>query len=70
MSEPDPARARFFILQAIRWSGVALVVIGLMTIQRRIDLPQEAGYALLLAGLFEALFLPTLLARRWKSPPP
>lgn len=70
MSEPDPARARFFILQAIRWSGVALVVIGLMTIQRRIDLPQKAGYALLLAGLFEALFLPTLLARRWKSPPP
>ena len=70
MSQPDPARARFFILQAIRWSGVAFVLIGLMIMQRRIDLPKEAGYALVLIGLFDALFVPTLLARRWKSPPP
>ena len=52
MSQPDPARARFLIIQAMRWSGVALVVIGLMIVQRRIDLPQEAGYALTLIGLF------------------
>lgn len=70
MSQPDPARTRFFILQAIRWSGVALVVIGLMIVQRRIDLPEEAGYALLLFGVIDTLFVPILLIRRWKSPPP
>ena len=65
----DPARARFFIIQAMRWTGLAMVVIGLMIVQRRIDLPKEAGYALTLIGLFDALFVPILLARRWKSPP-
>ena len=70
MSQPDPARARFFIITLVRWSGVALVMLGLLIARRRIDLPVEAGYALLVIGVFDALVVPTLLARRWKSPPP
>ena len=70
MSQPDPARARFFIIALVRWSGVALVMLGLLVVRRRIDLPAVAGYGLLLVGIVDALIVPTLLARRWKSPPP
>jgi hypothetical protein len=70
MSTTDPARARFFTIVLVRWGGVALVLLGLLIARRRIDLPVEAGYALLVIGVFEALVLPVLLARRWKSPPP
>lgn len=66
----DPARARFLILQALRWTGVAMVLAGLLIARGRIDLPAVAGYALILAGLFDTLIAPRLLARRWKSPPP
>lgn len=66
----DPARARFFIIQAMRWIGLAMVVIGLLIVRHKIDAPVEAGYALVLVGLVDALIMPTVLARRWKSPPP
>ncbi len=65
----DPARRRFFTIQALRWSGLALVLIGLAVTRGRIALPLEAGYVLVVAGLFDALLLPSLLMRRWKSPP-
>lgn len=66
----DPAKARFFVIQAMRWSGMALTLAGILIIYDRIDLPREAGYALFLIGLADALIVPTVLARRWKSPPP
>lgn len=70
MTEPDPARGRFIAIQAMRWLGLALVIFALLVIYRRIDLPVEAGYALFLVGLVDALIMPSILARRWKSPPP
>lgn len=57
-------------IQAMRWLGLALVIFALLVIYRRIDLPVEAGYALFLVGLVDALIMPSILARRWKSPPP
>ncbi len=66
----DPAKARFFALQAMRWVGAALAVFGLLIITRKVDLPKEAGYVLFLIGLVDALIMPSVLARRWKSPPP
>ena len=66
----DPAKARFFIIQAMRWSGLALVLVGLLVINDRIDLPSEAGYAIFLVGLVDALIMPSVLARLWKSPLP
>jgi hypothetical protein len=70
MTEPNPARGRFMAIQAMRWLGLALVIFALLVIYRRIDLPVEAGYALFLVGLVDALIMPSVLARRWKSPPP
>ena len=43
MSTPDPAKGRFFAIQALRWSGLAMVIIGLLTIQKKIELPAEVG---------------------------
>jgi hypothetical protein len=66
----DPARRRFMVVQAMRWAGVAFVILGLLVINGRVDLPREAGYVLFLIGIVDALVMPTVLARRWKSPPP
>jgi hypothetical protein len=66
----DPAKARYMVIQAMRFAGLALVIFGLLIIYRRIDLPKEAGYVLFLVGIVDALVMPSVLARRWKSPPP
>lgn len=66
----DPAKSRFIAIQAMRWIGAAMVLVGLLIINRRIALPEIAGMVLVVVGLFDALIVPTILARRWKSPPP
>ena len=67
---PDPAKARFMAIQAMRWTGAGLALLGLLIVYGRIDLPGEVGTVLFLVGLADALIVPSLLARRWKSPPP
>jgi hypothetical protein len=69
MSTPDPAKTRFIAIQALRWSGLAMAIIGLLAIEKKIELPAEIGYGLFLVGLFGALIMPSLLARRWRTPP-
>lgn len=64
----DRARARFIAIQALRWTGVAMVLIGLLAMNDRIDLPRAAGYILVAVGLFDVLIMPTVLARRWRTP--
>ncbi len=66
----DPARARYFVIQALRWSGLAIVVVALMIIEDKIDLPKEAGFVLFVVGLLDALIMPSVLARLWKTPLP
>ena len=69
MTDSDTrARNRFIIIQLVRISGVALVLIGLLVMNGRINLPREAGFVLAAAGLFEAMLAPLLLARKWKTP--
>jgi hypothetical protein len=63
----DPAKARFIAIQAVRWTGALLVALGLLVVRRKLALPSEAGYTLIVIGLVAALIAPTLLARRWKS---
>ena len=70
MTGDELAKRRFMTIQAMRWCGVALVVFALMIVNRRIDLPLAAGYVLFVVGVFNALIMPGVLARRWKSPPP
>ena len=64
----DPARARYFVIQALRWSGLAIVVVALMIIEDKIDLPKEAGYVLFVVGLLDvSLFLSGGAFRRRNS---
>lgn len=64
----DPARARFFTMQAVRLAGVACVIVAILIVSERIAWPQFLGYLLLASGLIAVLVIPTLLARRWRTP--
>lgn len=70
----DPAITRFAVIQAVRLVGAVLVLIGVLTLSRRIpalaDVPEAASYAIIAVGLADFFALPVLLARRWKSPRP
>ena len=69
MTDPDiQARNRFIVIQIVRISGVAMVLLGLLVMTGRIDWPREAGFGLAALGLFEALLAPLLLSRKWKTP--
>jgi uncharacterized membrane protein YedE/YeeE len=64
---PDPAKSRFIVIQAVRWTGALLVMLGLLVAKGKLGLPHAAGYGFVFIGLAAALVVPTLLARRWKS---
>lgn len=64
----DLARRRYFVIQAVRAAGIVMTLLGIAVIYGRLDWPALLGYFLFINGLFDALFLPTLLARRWKTP--
>ncbi len=70
MNDSDPAKARFLIIQVVRLTGVALAVLGVAIIAGKLPLPQAAGYVLLLAGVADALIVPPVLARKWRTPLP
>ena len=73
MTEPDPAAGRFAVIQLLRLSGVAMVLVGLLIAAGRTELlagvPDAVGYALIAGGLADFFVVPTLLARRWRTPP-
>jgi hypothetical protein len=73
MQDPDSseqvAKARFMALQMMRLSGIALVVFGLLVINGKLSLPVFMGYVMLAVGVVDALVLPSVLSRMWKSPP-
>ena len=65
----DPARARFFALGLIRFSGVAIAFLGVAILSKRWVEPAEIiGGALMAIGAFEVLVLPIILAKRWRTP--
>jgi uncharacterized membrane protein HdeD (DUF308 family) len=61
------AKRRYFTIQAVRLAGVVMVLLGILVLNDKLAWPQLVGYFLVLNGLFDALFMPTLLARRWKT---
>lgn len=74
---PDPkeqqAKARFFMLMVLRFTGALLVIFGLMILGGRVeaiapDSRTLIGSIVVLAGLVEALWIPIALARSWKAP--
>lgn len=66
---PDPARARFLVINLVRLIGVAMILLGILVAEDMIELPTEAGYVLVALGLAEVFLVPRLLARRWRTPP-
>jgi hypothetical protein len=64
----DPARGRFFTIQAVRLAGVASVVAGMLASNGRLPAPVWLGYVLLAAGLVGVFVLPPILVRKWRTP--
>jgi hypothetical protein len=64
----DPARRRFFTIQAVRLAGVASVVFGMLIVSRQIAWPAWLGYLLLAIGLVDVFVIPVKLARKWRTP--
>lgn len=69
--EPDPAAARFAVLQLVRLSGALLVLVGVLALTGKVSLlaglPEVVAYVLMAAGLIDYFVLPPLLAKRWRS---
>mgnify|MGYP006171389119 CR=1 FL=1 len=70
-SDRDIAEARarngFIIINLVRFSGVALVMLGFAIVRGVIDLPYAVGAVIAVAGFFEVFFLPRFIARRWNA---
>lgn len=71
--KPDPAAARFAVLQLARASGALIMLLAVLVIAGKAPewlggIPKEVGYVLATIGLFEFYALPRFLARRWRSP--
>jgi hypothetical protein len=45
-----------------------MFVFGLQIYAGKIDLPAEVSWVCMGIGLLDALFMPTMLARMWKTP--
>lgn len=63
----DPARSRHFAIVAVRFAGVALILAGILVVRGALELPDAAGYVLLVLGLAGFFVMPTVLAHRWRS---
>ena len=72
--QPDPAAARWAVIQIVRVVGVATLLAGVLHTAGRIpllaDVPRWFGYVLVGIGFVEVFLLPQLLAKRWRSSPP
>ena len=66
------AKSRWQTLQLLRFTGIVVMILGMWIWAGDILRPggwPAVGIPLLALGAFEALVLPVMLARRWKSPP-
>lgn len=81
MSRPDLsperqealARQRHFAISIMRFSGVALVMLGIAAMVGRVpgfegDMGRYAGFGISVIGLIDFAVVPRLMARRWASP--
>jgi hypothetical protein len=64
----DPARNRFFAIQAVRVAGVVQVLLALLVVNQRLAWPDWIGYLLFINGFVDVFVIPIMLARRWRSP--
>ncbi len=71
MAEPvhaeKQAQRRFLLIGLVRFSGVAMILLGLVVANGNLDWPQWTAYVLIGIGMVDTFVFPTLLARRWSS---
>lgn len=67
-SDESDAKLRFFILSAVRFASVALILVGMLIVAGKLDIPKPAGVAFMIFGLLELVLLPQFLARKWRTP--
>jgi len=63
----DPARARFFAMQAVRLGGLIMAIAALLGLNGALPIPRIAAWPLLILGLIEIFVIPQILARRWRT---
>ncbi|QZP08016.1 hypothetical protein [Caenibius sp. WL] len=63
----DPARARFFAMQAMRLGGLMMVIAALLGLNGVLPVPPVAAWPLLIVGLIEIFVIPQILARHWRT---
>ena len=61
------ARTGFIIITAVRFGGVAMVLLGFAIVRGIIEAPYAVGAVLAVAGFFEIFFLPRFIARAWNA---
>lgn len=59
------AQQRFIVLNTLRFSGIALIMLGFAIVRGLIDLPWAAGAVIAVVGMLEFFFLPRFVARGW-----
>jgi hypothetical protein len=62
------AKQRFLMLSLIRLASTALLVVGLLILAGKLNMPKPAGAAFAIFGLLELVLLPRFLASKWKTP--
>ncbi|HWK41852.1 MAG TPA: hypothetical protein VNR60_07960 [Croceibacterium sp.] len=71
MAEPaddEIARKRWAVIQAARLGGAVLILAGILIRYQAVPGPLALGVVLIAAGMLGFFLLPTLLARRWRTP--
>ncbi|GAA0284618.1 hypothetical protein GCM10009127_27710 [Alteraurantiacibacter aestuarii] len=66
-TQEQKAKQRFFMINAMRMAGVAMVLIGILVMQGMFGLPEWTAYLLIGLGLVETFVTPQILARMWSS---
>lgn len=69
MAEPDPARARYYLIAGHRLVGAVMLILGMAVFAGGLNWGTPVGAVLLIFGFLDFLVVPTILARKWRSPP-
>lgn len=61
------AKGRFIAISAMRFAGVAMIMLGIAVLQRMVTLPEWTAYLLIVLGVVETFVMPQILARLWRT---
>ena len=76
MNTPSPdekiAKKRFLAIALVRLCGVVLILVGLLFALDKVDVQPAhlIGVMFIIFGMLDAFIMPSVLARRWRSPKP